>query len=121
MTLEKALILTEEVGSFLVIDCIRFTLESKEGQFPHIHFTKGNPKYPELDGCLYLLKKGYFKHGKHIGELPKNIYKEFLNWIRIDKNFLFLCKEWNDANNANFISKEQIYDSYGNVKNPYKQ
>lgn len=103
----------EEVGELFTWRDYKFSIHSPEGPIPHLHFTKGNPKNPELQGCLFILKIGYFLHGKYKDVLPKKVYENiFLNWIRNNNNYKFVCEQWNGNNSIKRIDMNNLINPY---------
>lgn len=52
----------EEIGYIGFVDGYRLSVEGREGNVPHIHCVKGNPKYPEKVSCIALKYIGYANH-----------------------------------------------------------
>ena len=104
-------VLFEEIGKLFKdkINGYEFRTKRDERNEPHFHFIKN-----EIDGCIALLYKGYYKHGNHNSELDKNTENIIFNWLSNLDNYKYACEEWNGVGQLQIdISK------ITNETNPY--
>lgn len=71
----------EEIGFLGLVDEYRLSVEGKEGNNPHIHCVKGDPRHPEKVSCIALKHVGYENHSTYHTELDKKTFQHICNFL----------------------------------------
>lgn len=112
----------EEIGYLGNVAGYRLFVEGSEGNIPHLHCVKGDPRHPEKVSCIALKYVGYANHADYHVELPSKDFKQICNFLANGKAnktninaWLKSVIDWNEAN----PNKEQIIED--GFVNPYNK
>lgn len=110
MTLKNlisSILLEEEIGYIGTVDNYRISVEGGEGNIPHIHCVKGDPRHPEEVSCIALKEVGYANHSEYHVTLDRKTFKHICQFLangyanKTETNaWLKSVQDWNIANSG---------------------
>lgn len=110
----------EEIGFIGLVDGYRISVEGSEGNIPHVHCVKGDPRHPEEISCIALKNIGYANHSSYHSTLDRKTFKHICDFLANGKAnksninaWLKAVIDWNEANS----NEEQIIQN--GFVNPY--